>query len=249
MVTLAAACLAAIVQGMVNLEAEKALAATRAADEIRGGMLVGLGTGTTASYAIRELGRRIAAGLRIDAVATSQASATLARSVGVPLIPFEHLARVDLTIDGVDEIDPALNAIKGRGGALLREKIVAAASDRMIVIADSSKAVERLGRSRVPVEVFTFASTWVERAIGSLAVSFEWRTLGDGSPFLTDQGNFIFDLSFGPIADPPALAAALDAIPGIVEHGLFLSEIDSAFIGRGGTVDELHRSRSCDEAL
>jgi ribose 5-phosphate isomerase A len=227
---------------MIDREAEKALAAAHAVREIESGMLVGLGTGSTASCAIRELGALIAAGLRVEAVATSEASVALARSVGIPLISLERVSRVDVAIDGVDQIDPALNAIKGKGGALLREKIVASASARMIAIADSSKKVPRLGRRALPVEVLTFASAWVERALRELGFASERRRRSDGAPFLTDQGNFVLDLPVGVIADPASLAAALEKVPGIVGHGLFLAEIDTAYIARGDEVERLDRA-------
>lgn len=228
---------------MADYESEKALAAAHAVKAVRDGMLVGLGSGSTASYAIRKLGRCIQAGLRIEAVATSEASAALARSVGIVLVPLERVSRVDLTIDGVDQIDPMLNAIKGRGGALLREKIIASASDRVIVIADSSKCVKQLGRSKLPIEVPIFASSWVERAVQDMGLKPDRRTLSGGLPFLTDQGNLILDLACDPIVDPESLAAALVSVPGIVEHGLFLAEIDIAFIARGTEVEELRRSK------
>ena len=143
---------------MFSLESEKALAAMRAVEEVRDGMLVGLGTGSTAAYAVESLSKRIRHGLRITAVATSQATETLARRLAVPLIPFQRLSSVDLTIDGADEIDHRFQAIKGGGGALLREKVIAAASTRVIVIVDSSKLVPQLGKFPLPVEVVPFAT-------------------------------------------------------------------------------------------
>lgn len=166
---------------MADLEAEKALAARRAIDEVENGMLVGLGTGSTMAYAIRELGARVGKGLRIKAVATSSASEALARSLGIELLAGSEVARVDLAIDGADEVDPALNAIKGGGGALLREKIVAASADRMIVIVDSSKPVERLGRFKLPLEVLPFASAWVARSLKNLGLDAGPRMRG-GAP-------------------------------------------------------------------
>lgn len=231
---------------MTDLEAEKALAARRAIDEVETGMLVGLGTGSTMAYAIRELGARVAKGLRIKAVATSSTSEALARSLGIELLPGPDVASVDLAIDGADEIDPALNAIKGGGGALLREKVVAASADRMIVIVDSSKPVERLGRFKLPLEVLPFASAWVTRSLKELGVDVGPR-MRDGAPYLTDQGNYIFDAPFNTIDDPASLAAALDRIPGIVEHGLFLTEIDLAMIGRGDQVEIRRRKPNTGE--
>ena len=209
--------------------------------EIGDGMLVGLGSGSTAACAVRAVGRRVAQGLRVECVATSRATEALARSVGVTVRPFDDIARLDLTIDGADEIDPALRAIKGGGGALLREKVVAAASDRVSIIVDSSKAVARLGafpcRSRC----------CPSPARGSCGRSPSWAAPRRGGtapmdrPFRTDQGNFIFDTAFGPIEDALGLAAHLSQVPGIVEHGLFLDEIDTVFIGRSGGVDVRRR--------
>ncbi len=225
-----------------DLEAEKALAARRAVDEIRDGMRVGLGTGSTAAYAIREIAKRVMAGLKITAAATSHATQELASGLGIPVIPFEQLAQLDLTIDGADEVDPGLNAIKGGGGALLREKIVAAASDRMIVIVDSSKFVAQLGRFKLPVEVLPFACAFVERKIlESFNIHAQKRMRPDVTPFLTDQQNYILDLHFGVIDNPAGLAAQLEAIPGIIEHGLFLTEVDEVFVGRQNHVEILTR--------
>jgi ribose 5-phosphate isomerase A len=222
-------------------EAEKAAAAAAAIAEVRDGMLLGLGSGSTAAHAVRALGRRVAAGLRVDCVATSQATAVLARSVGLTVRPFDDVARLDLTVDGADEIDPSLRAIKGGGGALLREKVVAAASDRVSIVIDASKWVAQLGRFRLPVEVLPFAGAWVARALTGLGGTPARRLLADGTPFHTDQGNLIFDTAFGVIEDPGRLAASLASVPGIVEHGLFLDEIDTVFIGRSSGVEIVRR--------
>jgi ribose 5-phosphate isomerase A len=223
-------------------DAEKAAAAAAALAEVRDGMLVGLGSGSTAGHAVKALARRVTAGLRVDCVATSSATEALARALGLPVRPFDDVGRVDLTIDGADEIDPSLRAIKGGGGALTREKVVAAASDRVHIAVDSTKAVERLGRFPLPLEVLPFATAWVDRALRDLGGMPTRRRDGDGSPFRTDQGNYIVDVGFGLIDDPAALAAALSRLPGIVEHGLFLDEIDTVFIGRGGRVEVMRRS-------
>jgi ribose 5-phosphate isomerase A len=222
-------------------EAEKAAAAEVAVAELREGMLVGLGSGTTAAYAIGAIGRRVAEGLQVDCVATSRATEALARSAGLSVRPFDDVSRLDLTIDGADEIDRSLRAIKGGGGALLREKVVAAASDRVIIIIDSSKWVGRLGRFPLPVEVLPFAGAWVARALTDLAGTPTRRLTADGGVFHTDQGNMIFDTAFTVIEDPERLAASLARVPGIVEHGLFLDEIDIVFIGRRGGVEIVRR--------
>jgi len=222
-------------------EVEKAAAAAAAIAAVRDGMLVGLGSGSTAAYAVTALGRRVADGLRVDCVATSRATEALARSVGLAIRPFDDVARLDLTIDGADEIDPSLRAIKGGGGALLREKVVAAASDRVSIAIDASKWVAQLGRFRLPVEVLPFAGAWVARALTDLGGTPARRLLADGTPFHTDQGNVIFDTAFTVIEDPARLAAALASVPGIVEHGLFLDEIDTVFIGRSSGVEIVRR--------
>jgi ribose 5-phosphate isomerase A len=232
----------ATLSSMSDFDGEKKLAAIRAVAEIKSGMIVGLGTGSTATFAIRELGRRIREeSLEITAAATSRNTATLATSEGIPVVPFEHLSEVDLTIDGADEVTPQLQAIKGGGGALLREKIVATASKRVIIVADSSKLVNTLGRFKLPVEVLPFAASFVERSLKEFGVPLERRKQPDGRPFLTDQGAYIFDLHFGVIKDPGAVAERLSEIPGVLGYGLFLTEIDEVYLGRGSSVEILRR--------
>ncbi|WP_296220847.1 ribose-5-phosphate isomerase RpiA [uncultured Sphingomonas sp.] len=228
---------------MSDLEAEKALAAKRAVDEIQDGMLVGLGTGSTANYVLKYLGKRVAAGLRITAVPTSRMTEALARELAVPLVAFGGLSSVDLTIDGADEIDQNLQAIKGGGGALLREKVIAAASARVIAVVDSSKVVRRLGRFPLPVEVFPFAAEFVGARLADLGVPVSLRLQND-DPLLTDHGNHILDVAFGVITDPQQTALAIAAIPGVAAHSLFLSEIDTIIVGRDGAVDVRHADRS-----
>ncbi|UAJ10533.1 ribose-5-phosphate isomerase RpiA [Polymorphobacter megasporae] len=219
-----------------ELELEKALAAVTAMDHLRDGMLVGLGSGSTAAYAIREIARRVADGLKVEATATSPASEALAIGLGIPHVSFERVERVDVTIDGIDEIDSSLRAIKGAGGALLREKIVAAASDLVIMIGDSTKAVATLGRRSLPVEVLPFAAGFALRTLRNLGTPLTRRRKHDGAFFLTDQQAYIFDLKFGVIDDPEQLARTLEAIPGVIAHGLFLGQIDVSIIARGHNV-------------
>lgn len=219
-----------------NFDADKRAAALAAVAEVRADMLVGLGTGTTAAFAIRVLGDRVAAGLAIRAVATSDASAALARDCGIEVIDFAEVRRVDLTIDGADEIDPQCRAIKGAGGAMLREKVVAAASRRMIVIADGSKRVEVLGAARVPVEILPFARASVLAVLGDEA---KLRMAAD-RPFRSDGGNLVADCRFD-LSDPDATARWLDSIPGVLGHGLFLDEVDAAYIATAGVVTRLER--------
>jgi len=226
-----------------DIATRKRAAACAAAAEIEDGMLVGLGTGTTANYAIAALGQRIAAGLKVTTVATSLATGRAAEAAGLPVLPFDTLARVDLAIDGADELDPQLRAIKGKGGAMLREKIVAAAAERMIVIVDTGKQVPRLGRAAVPVEVLPFAAGFVSDRIERLGAAVSLRMKGDAG-YRTDQDNVVLDCRFGAIDDPQALASLLSAIPGVLGHGLFLDEIDVAYVGRSDGVTRLTRGAS-----
>ena len=214
----------------------KRQAAAMALEEIRPGMRVGLGTGSTARHLVDLLGARVASGLDVLCVPTSEVTAAQARSLNIPLTDLETIDRLDLTIDGADEIGPHLALIKGAGGALLREKIVAAASDRMVVIADASKRVRVLGRFPLPIEVNRFGLAATRRAIEAIMVARQaegglvQRAGKDGKPFVTDGGNYILDASFGRISTPKALAAALLEVPGVVQHGLFLGICDRAYI-------------------
>jgi ribose 5-phosphate isomerase A len=209
------------------MEELKRLAAARALEEVRDGMKLGLGTGSTAKHFVDLLGERVRAGLRVVAVPTSEATRVQAEQCGIALTTLDDIDRLDLTVDGADEIDYALNLIKGGGGALLREKIVAAASDRMIVIADESKWVEFLGRFPLPVEVVPFGLAATQRAMAQafaqcgLSGQMVLRKAKDGHVFVTDGGHWIVDSHLGRIEDPPVLAALLIVIPGVVESGLF----------------------------
>ena len=222
------------------IDDDKRAAAVAAAAEVQDGMLVGLGTGSTAAHAIARLANRVREGLRIDAVATSSASAAQASAAGIAIRDFAQVSRVDLTIDGADEIDARFFAIKGAGGAMLREKIVAAASDRMIVVADATKRVPAIGRAKLPVEVLPFALASVRRALEALGAAPVLRET-EGAPYRTDQGNPVLDCRFATFPDPEALAARLDAIPGMLGHGLFLSEVDAVYFAEGGVVTRLER--------
>jgi ribose 5-phosphate isomerase A len=203
-------------------------AAARALEEVRDGMRLGLGTGSTAKHFVELLGMRVRDGLKVVSVPTSETTRHDAERWGIPLTTLDDIDRLDLTVDGADEIDPALNLIKGGGGALLREKIVAAASDRMIVIADDSKWVDVLGRFPLPVEVNPFGLAATRRAIAGACAEcgvsgqMVLRKAGDGHVFVTDGGHWIIDAHLGQIADVPRLADRLSAIPGVVEHGLFI---------------------------
>jgi len=220
-----------------NLKIEAARAALW---HVEDGMKLGIGTGSTAEEFVRLLAERVAAGLKIVGVPTSERTARLCRELSVPLSTLDNTPELDLTIDGADEIGPELALVKGGGGALLREKIVAAASRRMIVIADESKVVDTLGTFPLPIEVnpFGLAATVlaIEGAARRLGFSGELKArMADGKPFVTDGGHFIVDASFGRIPAPRALAEALNAIPGVVEHGLFIGLADLAIVaGKGG---------------
>ena len=212
----------------LNMDGLKRQAAARALEHVRDGMKLGLGTGSTAKHFVELLGERVRAGLNVVGVPTSEATRADAVRCGIPLTTLDDVDRLDLTVDGADEVDPALNLIKGGGGALLREKIVAAASDRMIVIADESKSVDVLGRFPLPVEVVPFGLAATRRAIGEAfaqsGVSGQMvvRKGKDGHVFVTDGGHWIVDAHLGRIADAPRLAGLLALIPGVVEHGLFI---------------------------
>jgi ribose 5-phosphate isomerase A len=220
----------------VNMDELKRQAAARALEQVRDGMKLGLGTGSTAKHFVELLGERVRAGLNVIGVPTSEATRADAVRCGIPLTTLDDIDRLDLTVDGADEIDPALNMIKGGGGALLREKIVAAASDRMIVIADDTKWVEVLGRFPLPIEVVPFGLSATQRAIaGAFAhcgVSGQMlvRRGKDGHVFVTDGGHWIIDAHLGRIADAPRLAGLLASIPGVAEHGLFIGLAGTAVL-------------------
>jgi ribose 5-phosphate isomerase A len=225
----------------------KVEAARTALAHVGQGMRLGIGTGSTAEEFVRLLAERVAQGLEIVGVPTSERTAALCRELGVPLATLDEMPELDLTVDGADEVDGALTLVKGGGGALLREKIVAAASARMIVIADESKLVGTLGRFPLPIEVNRFGLRATEQAIAvtagtlGLAGPLTLRMTGD-EPFVTDGGHLILDASFGRIPDPRALSSALHAIPGVVEHGLFLGLADLAVISGVGGVRTVSRT-------
>lgn len=216
----------------------------RAAAEVQHGNIVGLGTGSTADAMLHALGARVRGGLKVTGVATSDATRETCAQLGIPLIELDEAPNLDLCIDGADEIDPHLNLVKGRGGALLYEKLVAMRTGRLIIIASSEKLVDRLGtRLPLPVEVIPFGHKHTHRAIEALDTAATLRRQADGSPYLTDGGHFIYDCEPGPIADPAALATALKAITGVVEHGLFIGMTALALtIDDTGTVTEHHPS-------
>jgi ribose 5-phosphate isomerase A len=207
-----------------------------AAAELRSGMKLGLGTGSTAKHFVDIVGERMRAGERFICVPTSEATRKQAEALGIPLAPLSELAPLDLTVDGADEFDAALNLIKGGGAAHLREKMVAFASRRMVVIADKSKRVARLGAFPLPVEVVSFEHEVTRRAIVAafaaegVAADARLRLSKDGSALLTDNGNLIYDCHSPGIPDPAALAARISGVPGIVEHGLFIGLCSAAYL-------------------
>ncbi len=222
----------------------KRRAAEAALAYVEDGMRLGLGSGSTSAHFVALLGERVAAGLTVVGVATSEAAASIARKAGVPLATLDEEPELDLDVDGADEIGPGLALIKGGGGALLREKIVAGAATCMIVIADASKEVEVLGAFPLPIEVVEFGlvatSRAIERAAAELGLSVAINLRRNhGNPFVTESGNRILDASFGRIPDPEALAEKLSALPGVMEHGLFLGYADLALVASPEGVAEL----------
>ncbi len=209
-------------------------AARRSVEFVRDKQVVGLGTGSTAAHAIRELGKRVGQGLDITGVATSKATAHLANEVGIPLVDLNDVGQVDISIDGADEVDPQFCMIKGGGGALTREKLVAISSRKRIIIVDHTKLVPVLGRSfKLPVEVLAFGWRLTQDHLASLGCAPQLRKSGE-KPFETDNGNYIVDCDFREIVDPASLEAKIKLLPGVVESGLFVNLLDLLIIG---TVD------------
>jgi len=232
-----------ILQPDTAVEQMKQKAALRALEEVRDGMKLGLGTGSTARYFVDGLGAQVADGLEVVCVPTSEATRAQAESLGVKLTPLDDLKRLDLTVDGADELDDALRLIKGGGGALLREKIVAAASDRMIVIADDSKKVATLGAFDLPVEVNMFShGTTAAAIVDALAATGNAGAInlrGGDDPFITDGGHYIYDCALGAINDAEGLAQTLLNVPGVVEHGLFLGYATAAILAGTDGLEEV----------
>lgn len=217
----------------MDKEELKAAAGIKAVDYVEDGMLLGLGTGSTVKYSIIEIGRRVREdGLNVRGIPTSVATAKLAKEQGIPLTDFSEVTKLDLTIDGADEVDPDLNLIKGGGGALLREKIIAFNSERMIVVVDEAKVVEHLGTTfPLPVEIVPFAWEVTLRRFQSFNCNVELRRNDDGTPYVTDNGNYIFTCKFEIIATPELTERFIDTIPGVVECGLFVNMCDTAVVG------------------
>ena len=228
---------------MADREPLKQLACQRAAQEVGAGMVLGLGTGSTVYYFLQELGRMVQEGLRILGVPTSLRTAQIATQLAIPLTTLEEHPHLDLAVDGADEVDARLNMVKGAGGALLREKIIAASAQRFVIVVDDSKIVTTLGeRYPIPVEAVTFGLTPTTRAIEALGAQTTLRRQADGQPWLTDNGNVILDCHFDSTADPHQLQQHLLNIPAIVDTGLFLDMADRVIIGQPDGVRVLERS-------
>jgi len=222
---------------------EKEAAARASLEYIKDGHVVGLGTGSTAAYFIKLLGEKVKNGLRIRGIPTSVRSEELARSLGIPVITLDDSQEIDVTVDGADEVDPELRLIKGGGGAALREKIVASATKQLVIVADASKRVQRLGKFPLPVEVIRFAQPLVAKRIAALGASVQLRRNADGTPYVTDENNHILDCRFGEIRDPDHLARELSNMPGVVEHGLFIDMASVALFAQGSEIEKLKRKR------
>jgi len=222
-------------------EQEKEAAARASLNYVQDGQVVGIGTGSTATYFIKLLGERVRQGLRIRGIPTSDRSRELALSLGIPLTTLDECQEIAVTVDGADEVDPELRLIKGGGGALLREKIVASATKQFIIVADASKQVQKLGKFPLPVEVIKFAQALVAKRIRALGADVQLRRNPDGQPYLTDENNHILDCRFGQIQDADTLARQLSDMPGVVEHGLFIGMASMVLFARGTEIVERHR--------
>jgi ribose 5-phosphate isomerase A len=220
---------------------EKEAAARASLRFVKDGQIVGLGTGSTAAYFIQLLGDAVKTGLRIRGIPTSVRSGEQAARLGIPLTTLDECPEIDVTVDGADEVDPELRLIKGGGGALLREKIVASATKQLVIVADASKRVPVLGRFPLPVEVIKFAQALLVKKIEALGAKVSLRRDAEGKPYVTDENNHILDCRFEQILDANGLARELSDMPGVVEHGLFIDMASVVLVANGGEVVELRR--------
>ena len=220
---------------------EKEAAARASLQFVKDGQVVGLGTGSTAAYFIKLLGEKVKDGMRVRGIPTSDRSRELAESLGIPLTTLDECQEIAVTVDGADEVDPQLRLIKGGGGAMLREKIVASATKQLVIVADATKQVPVLGKFPLPVEVIQFAQALVAKRITALGAQVSVRKNGDGTPYVTDERNHILDCRFGQIADADLLARQLSEMPGVVEHGLFIGMASVVLFARGSEIVELRR--------
>jgi ribose 5-phosphate isomerase A len=218
---------------------EKEAAARASLRFVKDGQIVGLGTGSTAAYFIQLLSEQVKNGLRIRGIPTSDRSREQAESLGIPLTTLDECPEIDVTVDGADEFDPQLRLIKGGGGALLREKVVASATRQLVIITDKTKQVPLLGRFPLPVEVIKFAQAVVQRKIETLGAKVSPRQDAKGKPYLTDENNHILDCHFGKIPDADGLARRLNDMPGVVEHGLFIGMASVVLVADGSEIIEL----------
>jgi len=220
---------------------EKEAAARASLRFVKDGQVVGLGTGSTAAFFIQLLGAEVKRGLNVRGIPTSVRSRELAESLGIPLTTLDECQDIAVTVDGADEVDSQLRLIKGGGGAMLREKIVASATKQLVIVADASKQVPVLGKFPLPVEVIGFAQTLVAKRIRALGADVSVRTNADGTPYVTDENNHIQDCRFGKIRDAERLARQLSEMPGVVEHGLFIGMASVVLFARGSEIVELRR--------
>jgi ribose 5-phosphate isomerase A len=225
--------------GSLANDQEKEAAARASLRFVKDGQVVGLGTGSTAAYFIQLLGEQVKNGLRVRGIPSSDRSREQAAGLGIPLTTLDECPQIDVTVDGADEVDPQLRLIKGGGGALLREKIVASATKRYVIITDATKRVPVLGKFPLPVEVIKFAQAVVAKKLEALGASVGLRLGADGKPYLTDENNHILDCRFGQIQDADRLARQLSDMPGVVEHGLFIGMASVVLVANGGEIVEL----------
>ena len=228
---------------MSTQDEEKRQVGVAAAERVRSGMALGLGSGSTVYFFLQELGRRISQGLDVTGIPTSDRTAALAREFHIPLTSFDERQELDLAVDGADEVDPNLNLIKGHGGALLREKIIARAARQLVIVVDGTKLSSALGTNMtLPVEVLPFACRLAQKRLSDLGTKTTLRE-ADGKPFVTDNGNWILDCGLQPVTDPARLEAEINAIPGVIENGLFIGLASEVIVARSGSIEVLVSSR------